>query len=130
MLDNRSIFAIQKIVLRKKYCKTIEVFASLGIQQVCLTPDDLSADEIRITFGSRDDHTCSTSLFNVDDDAEQSGWPPNLIIGEKQFTARLGPSGGARGYASITGKSSGKNFTTFVKKKKSEGASAVHHLGV
>lgn len=62
------------------------------------------ADEIRITFGSRDDHTCSTSLYNLDDDMELSAWPPNIIIGENKFTARLGPSGGVRGYASITGK--------------------------
>ncbi|XP_025413670.1 protein Skeletor, isoforms B/C-like isoform X2 [Sipha flava] len=64
---------------------------------------DMTTDEIRITFSSRDDHTCSTSLFNLDDDMELSAWPPNIIIGENKFTARLGPSGGVRGYMSITG---------------------------
>lgn len=62
------------------------------------------SDEIRITFSSKDDHTCSTSLFNSDDDMELSAWPTNIIIGENKFTARLGPSGGVRGYMSITGK--------------------------
>lgn len=62
------------------------------------------ADEIRIAFNARDDHTCSTSLFNLDDDMELSAWPTNIIIGVNKFTARLGPSGGVRGYMSITGK--------------------------
>lgn len=64
----------------------------------------MCTDEIRIKFSSRDDHTCSTSLFNLDEDMELSAWSPNIIIGENKFTARLGPSGGARGYMAITGK--------------------------
>jgi len=35
---------------------------------------------------------------------ELSAWPPNIVIGEKEFRAKLGPSGGARGYTAITGK--------------------------
>jgi len=62
------------------------------------------ADEIRINFNSRDDHSCTVSLYNLDDDLELSAWPPNIIIGEKEFRAKLGPSGGARGYTAITGK--------------------------
>lgn len=65
--------------------------------------DNLSADEIRIAFGSREDHTCSTSLYNMDDDTALSAWPLNIIIGENKFVARLGPSGGNRGYKAITG---------------------------
>lgn len=61
------------------------------------------ADEIRISFSSKDDYVCSTSLYNLDDNADLSAWPPNIIIGENKFTARLGPSGGVRGYMAITG---------------------------
>lgn len=64
------------------------------------------ADEIRINFNSREDYTCTVSLFNLDDDMELSAWPPNIIIGEKDFRAKLGPSGGVRGYMAITGKNS------------------------
>lgn len=75
----------------------------------------MCSDEIRINFNSKDDNTCSTSLFNSDDDMELSAWPPNIIIGENKFTARLGPSGGVRGYMSITGKKFHKYFIKMYK---------------
>ncbi|KAL4149249.1 hypothetical protein QTP88_003230 [Uroleucon formosanum] len=68
---------------------------------------DMTTDEIRINFNSRDDHSCTVSLYNLDDDLELSAWPPNIIIGEKEFRAKLGPSGGARGYMAITGHPTG-----------------------
>ncbi|XP_050532309.1 protein Skeletor, isoforms B/C-like [Daktulosphaira vitifoliae] len=65
---------------------------------------DTTSDVIRIDFNSKDDHSCLTSLFNnVDDELSLSPWAPNVIIGENKFTARLGPSGGVRGYMGITG---------------------------
>ncbi|XP_050436047.1 protein Skeletor, isoforms B/C [Adelges cooleyi] len=66
-------------------------------------PKDITFEEIRINFNSKDDYTCAMSLFNMDDEMSLSPWPPNVIIGEHKFTARLGPSGGVRGYMGITG---------------------------
>jgi len=31
-------------------------------------------------------------------------WKPNIISGEKVLTARIGPTGGKKGYSAITGK--------------------------
>jgi hypothetical protein len=30
-------------------------------------------------------------------------WKPNIISGEKVLTARIGPTGGKKGYSAITG---------------------------
>lgn len=61
-------------------------------------------DDIRIDFSSRFDHTCATSLYNVKEEEAIKPWPPNVIIGEKVFSVRIGPTGGKRGYTPITGK--------------------------
>lgn len=60
-------------------------------------------DDIRIDFSSRFDHTCTTSLYNVRDEEVIKPWPANVIIGEKVFSVRIGPTGGKRGYTPITG---------------------------
>lgn len=61
------------------------------------------SDDIRIDFSSRNDHTCTTSLYNVVDDYIKP-WEKNVIMGENQFTVRIGPTGGKRGYTPITGR--------------------------
>ncbi|KAK6622254.1 hypothetical protein RUM44_002061 [Polyplax serrata] len=64
---------------------------------------DKTTDDIRIDFSSRFDHTCATSLYNVKEEEAIKPWPPNVIIGEKVFSVRIGPTGGKRGYTPITG---------------------------
>jgi hypothetical protein len=63
----------------------------------------VSADDIRIDFSSKSDHACTTSLFDVPDEEGIKPWPPAVITGETVFTARIGPTGGKRGYTPITG---------------------------
>ncbi|VVC33457.1 Hypothetical protein CINCED_3A009785 [Cinara cedri] len=80
------------------------LFGTVARRPGAHSSSDMTKNEIRITFGSKNDNTCATSLYNIDDDDESlSAWPPNIIIGKNQFVARLGPSGGERGYKAITG---------------------------
>lgn len=65
---------------------------------------DKTTDDIRIDFTSREDNRCKFSSFNIPGPTKLMPWPRAEISGEKVFTARLGPPGGLRGYASITGK--------------------------
>jgi len=76
----------------------------IPLKKILYISSMMFTDQIKINFNSKDDHTCTYSLFNLDDDMGRSAWPPNIIIGEKEFRAKLGPSGGSRGYMAITGK--------------------------
>jgi len=64
----------------------------------------LSADDIRIDFSSRNDHACTTSLFDLPDEEGLKSWPTMHIARETIFSARIGPTGGKRGYTPITGR--------------------------
>ncbi|XP_021913275.1 protein Skeletor, isoforms B/C [Zootermopsis nevadensis] len=64
---------------------------------------DKTTDDIRIDFSSRSDHACTTSLFDLPDEKTLKPWPPAVITGESVFSARIGPTGGKRGYTPITG---------------------------
>ena len=68
------------------------------------TGDEHTVDDIRIDFSSKNEHSCVTSLNERKDGNEVKPWKPMKIIGEKQITARIGPTGGKRGYTTITGK--------------------------
>ena len=62
-------------------------------------------DDERILLRGKGDHNCLTS---PDEAPERSGpqlkpWPPAIIDGITNFTARIGPTGGKRGYTPITG---------------------------
>ncbi|PNF16538.1 hypothetical protein B7P43_G07206 [Cryptotermes secundus] len=69
------------------------------------TPDR-TADDIRIDFSSKSDHACTMSLFDLPDEDELKPWPSAIITGETVFSARIGPTGGKRGYTPITGQPS------------------------
>lgn len=60
-------------------------------------------DDIRIDFSSKSDHDCPTSLNDIPDEDALTPWPPAIISGETVFSARIGPTGGKRGYTPITG---------------------------
>lgn len=51
----------------------------------------------------KDDHDCAVSLYEIKDKDAPPAWRQNRIIGVKEITARIGPTGGKRGYSSITG---------------------------
>ncbi|XP_034940095.1 protein Skeletor, isoforms B/C isoform X2 [Chelonus insularis] len=66
---------------------------------------DKTSEDIRIDFTSKNVRECTNSLYNIPDDPEDSlePWPPSMITDENNFTARIGPTGGKRGYSRITG---------------------------
>lgn len=64
---------------------------------------DKTKDDIRIDFSSRNDHACTTSLFDVPTDTGVQPWDPLMITNENTFSVRIGPTGGKRGYTAITG---------------------------
>jgi hypothetical protein len=64
----------------------------------------LFTEDILIDFSSKSDHACTTSLFDLPDEDDLKPWPSAIITGETVFSARIGPTGGKRGYTPITGK--------------------------
>lgn len=67
---------------------------------------DTTYDDYRIDFSDFEDHDCSVSLYDIPDEDGPKPWTPAKIIGENVFTARIGPTGGKRGYTAITGQPS------------------------
>ncbi|KAH8374669.1 hypothetical protein KR200_003355, partial [Drosophila serrata] len=67
------------------------------------TASDHNQDDIRINFGSRNDHACKSSLYDVKDETGPKPWPTRKIEGVRKFRASIGPTGGKRGYTPITG---------------------------
>lgn len=49
------------------------------------------------------DHDCKSSLDSIPDEHAPKPWPMRQILGEKNITARIGPTGGKRGYEAQTG---------------------------
>lgn len=68
------------------------------------TDDEHTLDDIKIDFSSKNEHSCISSLYDRKDEIMVKPWPSRTIIGEKVLTARIGPTGGKRGYTAITGK--------------------------
>lgn len=67
------------------------------------TGEDHTTDDIRIDFSSKNEHSCTSSLYNRRDEVVVKPWPTRQLIGENVITARIGPTGGKRGYTAITG---------------------------
>lgn len=49
------------------------------------------------------DHDCKSSLDSIPDENAPKPWPERKLIGETNITARIGPTGGKRGYEAQTG---------------------------
>ncbi|XP_074032928.1 protein Skeletor, isoforms B/C isoform X3 [Leptinotarsa decemlineata] len=64
---------------------------------------DKTTEDFRIDFSNYDDHDCTVNLEELSDEEGLKPWPPARIIGETTFNARIGPTGGKRGYTVITG---------------------------
>ncbi|XP_048505189.1 protein Skeletor, isoforms B/C isoform X2 [Athalia rosae] len=67
---------------------------------------DKTTEDIQIDFTSRNDHQCKYSLYNIPGPSKLKPWPPAEISGENMLSARIGPTGGLRGYTAITGQPS------------------------
>lgn len=66
--------------------------------------DDHTVDDVKIDFSSTNEHSCTSSLYERKSENELKPWKPRKLMGEKVITVRIGPTGGKRGYTSITGK--------------------------
>uniref|UniRef100_A0A8D8Q2Y6 Protein Skeletor, isoforms D/E n=1 Tax=Cacopsylla melanoneura TaxID=428564 RepID=A0A8D8Q2Y6_9HEMI len=64
---------------------------------------DKSEEDMKIDFNAVDDHSCVSSLTDVPEDPSLKPWTPAVITQATMFTARIGPTGGKRGYSAITG---------------------------
>ncbi len=64
---------------------------------------DITVEDIRIDFSSKDEHSCPSSLYDRKDEQTVKPWPTRILSGENTITARIGPTGGKRGYTAITG---------------------------
>ncbi|XP_049277508.1 protein Skeletor, isoforms B/C isoform X3 [Anopheles funestus] len=67
------------------------------------TGTEVTVDDVQIDFASKNDHTCTDALDNYRDENDPEPWPVRTILGEKTITARIGPTGGKRGYTPLTG---------------------------
>jgi hypothetical protein len=63
------------------------------------------SEDIRIYPKGRGDHSCVKLIDEIvtDSGPRLKTWPINIIEGVNNFTARIGPTGGKRGYTAITG---------------------------
>ncbi|XP_043256942.1 protein Skeletor, isoforms B/C [Colletes gigas] len=64
---------------------------------------DKTTEDIRIDFTSKNVRDCKNSLYNLPDMPDIKAWSPLEITNETTFSARIGPTGGNRGYSRITG---------------------------
>lgn len=88
--------------------KETTIIAAIGLLNKNLEANahnsfDRTTEDIRINFGGRGVHQCTNSLYNLPDTPDIKAWPPMRLAGEDTFTARIGPTGGTRGYSRITG---------------------------
>jgi hypothetical protein len=63
-------------------------------------------DDERIMLRGKGDHTCLTTPEATPSTPSVKPWPAAIIDGVTNFTARIGPTGGKRGYTAITGQPS------------------------
>lgn len=64
---------------------------------------DVTENDVQINFSSTDDHDCVSSLYEYQEKDGPKPWPQARIVNENILTARIGPTGGKRGYSAITG---------------------------
>lgn len=64
---------------------------------------DVTEDDVQINFSQTGDHDCVASLYDFKEKDGPTPWAQEKISNEKVFTARIGPTGGKRGYTAITG---------------------------
>lgn len=75
---------------------------------------EVSKDDVRIDFTSKNVHECTNSLNSIPDSSGVKAWPPAKIFDGDTFTAKIGPTGGKKGYTSITGTTMNYQFYPFI----------------
>ncbi|XP_055697831.1 protein Skeletor, isoforms B/C isoform X2 [Phlebotomus papatasi] len=63
---------------------------------------DATIEDIQINFSSKNDHSCVASIYEFKEESDLKPWPPMKIVGDTEIRARIGPTGGKRGYTPIT----------------------------
>ncbi|XP_037295975.1 protein Skeletor, isoforms B/C isoform X1 [Manduca sexta] len=61
---------------------------------------DTTRHDVQLDFGATNDNTC-IGLAELDERGPQP-WAPRVLSGLTNFTARIGPAGGKRGYTPVT----------------------------
>ncbi|XP_062537926.1 protein Skeletor, isoforms B/C isoform X1 [Armigeres subalbatus] len=64
---------------------------------------DVTVQDIQINFSSTNDHTCTDALDSVIDPKGPKIWTKRIISRESVINAKIGPTGGKRGYTPMTG---------------------------
>ncbi|XP_041985293.1 protein Skeletor, isoforms B/C isoform X3 [Aricia agestis] len=72
---------------------------------------DTTRSDVQIDFGTTNDNTC-LGLAELDAGGP-APWPPRIIAHTTNFTARIGPAGGRRGYTPITDNTIDNGFLSF-----------------
>lgn len=67
------------------------------------SPDSHTTDDIVMDFSAKGEHSCESSLYDLKDVSKVKAWPTRVLRDENVITARIGPTGGNRGYTRITG---------------------------
>ncbi|XP_035441605.1 protein Skeletor, isoforms B/C isoform X3 [Spodoptera frugiperda] len=62
---------------------------------------DTTRNDVQLDFGAQNENTC-IGLAETDSSGP-APWPARVISGVSNFTARIGPAAGARGYSALTG---------------------------
>ncbi|XP_028157602.1 protein Skeletor, isoforms B/C isoform X2 [Ostrinia furnacalis] len=62
---------------------------------------DTTRIDVQLDFGAMNDNTC-IGLAEIAPDGPPA-WPARVIAGASNFSARIGPTGGVRGYTPLTG---------------------------
>lgn len=65
--------------------------------------DDHTTDDIKMDFSAKNEHSCTSSLYDRKGENTVEPWPTRKLSGQNVITVRIGPTGGKRGYSAITG---------------------------
>ncbi|XP_045780511.1 protein Skeletor, isoforms B/C isoform X2 [Maniola jurtina] len=72
---------------------------------------DTTRTDVQIDFGVQNEHNC-IGLAELDAGGPEP-WPARVLVGVSNFTARIGPAGGKRGYTPITDNEISSGFLTY-----------------
>ena len=101
-------------IIPETYTSVIAAIGTLNSKGEANThqSSEKTTEDIRIDFNSKNVHECTNSLYDMPESNEIDPWPIMEIMDTDEFHARIGPTGGKRGYSYITG----LLFLFFVKK--------------
>ncbi|XP_065078550.1 protein Skeletor, isoforms B/C isoform X1 [Ochlerotatus camptorhynchus] len=65
--------------------------------------NDATLQDIQINFSSTNDHSCTDALDSLIDPNAPKAWEKRVISKQTVISAKIGPTGGKRGYTPMTG---------------------------